>query len=156
EGFETVTGCGGIGGGQFGHDAFFCWQLRGGQLRRAQNALLLGQLDHLLTLLGRCGGIPAPPERFGASGEKRRLGDGGGAARRARFGAVDTWPIPLRHRVPSLAVRPSQDGGPGGLIVALLLSPLARWRFAGGWSRLPVHLYHAESDPVRLLYSSCR
>src|SRR5262249_10966782 len=140
--------------------------LRGGQLRRAEDALLAGQIDHLLSLLGRGVGIPALPERFGAGGEsrrQRRRGRGGGAARRAGLGgggAFDTWPIPLRHRVPSLAVRPSQDGGPGGLIALLLrllqlLSPLARWRFAGGRRVVPVLLYHAESDPVRLLYSSC-
>src|SRR5262249_30566730 len=59
-------------------------------------------------------------------------------------------PFPLRHRVPSLAVRPSQDVGPCGL-TDLLLSLARRGFAAAGGRRLPVELYHAESDPVRLL-----
>src|SRR5262249_44895396 len=75
----------------------------------------------------------------------QRRGERGVTAGRRSAGAVAAWPIPLRHRVPSVAFRPPagsvRDGG--------LAVPLLRLRVVGG--RLsPVCLYHAESGSVRL------
>ena len=71
-----------------------------------------GQFDHLLPLLGRGLRVPRFPERLGRT-RRTIIGDSGeargGAARRLGR-RCRARPIPLRHRVPSVAFRPRASG----------------------------------------------